>query len=513
MPPMAHGPRPMSAAEVAAILRGMPRLARQTWFVYPLVIGLLILPALILAAARADDRPGLMLAYVNVTIIGAAMAYFVRRRTLHAILPVLFLAWLLFSWPLASIYFGVFFPDAGYVLIDNTRRAYVSGNVRVQSVVLLFLLVYLSIVSVLGRWQTPVADYRESTPAGSVTALIAMAISMFGLTFKAVGQFLEKESLPRYLADASFLYLNGVPLVVGVLFPIVPVVLRVLFLAFLGGIGFFFLLGTGRGLALLPIALFLFGLLFVSSMTQRWKVTVLTIALLAFPFVLVVGETTRALLGKGGFEHVEHRLETMGRWQEVAAEGSILGRTFGRMFFIGGHSIITLTPDSMEYLKFEAPRYITELVTRLFVPGRIYADHYYSSTTQLKRYKFLITKATSVELSFLGSMWLIGGVLPVIVGSALVALLHLLAGWWLRTAARASPYQGAFFLAMISYHMLWGQNLDLISHSRNLIWQMVFATIVWYLFIRPILQPFSTRPRWMTRLLASRTAPPVRARA
>jgi hypothetical protein len=502
----------MTAAEVAAVLRGMPPLARQSWFIYPLVIGLLILPAVILAVARAEDRAGLMLAYLNVTIIGIAMAYFVRRRTLHAILPVLHLTWLLFSWPLASIYFGVFAPEAGYVLIDETQRPYISGNARVQAVVLLFLLVYLPIVSVLGRWRTPVADYREPTPAGQVAALVAMAIAVFGLTFKALGQFMEKGSLPRYFADASFLYLNGVPLVVGALFPIVPLVLRVLFLAFLAGIGFLFLLANARGLAMLPIALFVFGLLFVSSMSQRWKTGVLAIVLVAFPVVLIAGETTRALLGRGGFEHLGHRLETMGRWQEVVGQQSVLGRTFARTIFIGGHSIITLTPDSMEYLEFDAPRYITEFLTRLFVPGRIYADHYYSSTTQLRRYKFLITEATSVELSFLGSLWLIGGVPPVVVGTALVALLHLLAGWWLRAAARASPYQGAFFLAMISYHTLWGHNLDLISHSRSLIWQMVFATLVWYLFVRPLLQPFSARPRWMTRLVAGRPAGPLRTR-
>lgn len=503
----------MTAAEVAAVLRGMPQRVRQTWFVYPSVIGLLTLPVVILVSARAEDRAGLILSYLNVLIIVVAMAYFVRRRTLHAILPVLYLTWLLFSWPLASIYFGVFAPEAGYTLTDETQRAFLFNNARVQAVVLLFLLVYLPIVSVLGRWRTPVADYREASPAVMVVVLIAIGISVFGLTYKAIGQFMEKGSLLRYFADASFLYLNGVPLMVGVLFPIVPVVLRVLFLLFLGGIGFFFLLANARGLAMLPVAMFTFGLLFVSSMSQRWKAGLLGIVLLAFPLLLVVGETTRALLGRGGFEHLEYRLETMDRWQEVMGQGSVIARTFGRMFFTGGHSIITITPDSMEYLEFQAPRYITELLTRLFVPGRIYADHYYSSTKQLRRYKFMITEATSVELSFLGSMWLIGGVLPVVVGTALVALLHLLAGWWVRAAARASPYQGAFFLAVISYAMLWGHNLDLISHARNLIWLMVFATLVWNLFIRPILHPFLPRPRLRTQFVAGRSALPLRARA
>ncbi len=48
------------------------------WLTWPLVLMMLLLPVCILAGARKADLGGLMVAYVNVIVIGMAMIYFIR---------------------------------------------------------------------------------------------------------------------------------------------------------------------------------------------------------------------------------------------------------------------------------------------------------------------------------------------------------------------------------------------------------------------------------------------------
>src|SRR5687767_8305613 len=99
---MAHAPQaPTSRSKVL-------------WFTLPVVIPLLVLPAVIVVATPVEYLGGSLLAYLNCLICGAVMVRFVRQRTLEGLIPVLFLTWMMLAWPVASIYFAIFYPEARY---------------------------------------------------------------------------------------------------------------------------------------------------------------------------------------------------------------------------------------------------------------------------------------------------------------------------------------------------------------------------------------------------------------
>lgn len=455
------------------------------WIVWPWVCVLMVLPLAILALAEDRDRTGLILAYVNVALIGSTIVYFVTRHTFAALVPVLWFSWLLLSWPSATIYMGLFEPEARYVLVDETYRRCLDGNERMQFVVLIHALTYLMVIALFAPKGAAVPDFSANDSTAWRLGVAATLLAMFAIGIHAIGARLGEGPI-SYIGTGAFIYLNGFPFIIGALFPRIPIAIRGVFLGFLIVVGLFYLVAGARTWALLPFVLMVAGLLFCAAYPQRIKLLVILAFVVGFPIAVVFGETTQALTQTKGFERFEERqAQLQGTWRQNLAQGSTIGRTFGRTFSTGGHSIVTLTPESYDYLEFNAGNYLTELVTVIFVPGAIYGGRYYASTTQLKRYGMRITEKTSVELSFVGSLWLIGGWLPLIVGTALVAVMHALMMRWIHSATLASPYQGLFYVAMTAYPIFWGYNLDPISHTRGVVLGCIAAMLVWYIVIMP----------------------------
>ncbi len=151
---------------------------KYRWLVWPAVLLIVLLPFGILAKARSWDLPGLLVSYLNVLVIILSMIYFLRRRTFQAMIPVLFLVWLLFSWPLSTIYFGLFAPDAAYVTVTEEHRPFLDGNLRVQMVDLLFLAGYLPIVMLFLPRGKSLTVFDAQNPATKRIVYVAVGISM-----------------------------------------------------------------------------------------------------------------------------------------------------------------------------------------------------------------------------------------------------------------------------------------------------------------------------------------------
>ena len=238
---------------------------------------------------------------------------------------------------------------------------------------------------------------------------------------------------------------------------------------------------------LVPWVMIVFGLLLFSEWPARRKAILALVCVIAFPFLIVLGEVTRGF-AKGNLESIGERTELMSHWQEFFSQNSVFGQTMGRLFSTGGHSIITMTPQEVPYLDFNPMQYGAEMALAVFVPGKFYSDYYYSTTYHLNNYGLrVIIGGTSVELSLPGSLWMLGGWLPVFFGAIVTAMLHLLVMYWLRAATRKSVYKGLFYLAMVTGVIIWGFNLDLIYHARSVVRGMLAAIMLWHLVVRPLL--------------------------
>ena len=199
-----------------AIRRNLTPPITQNWFVRPLIAALVVLPIVLLMFAPSAHRPGMLMAYGNILIIGMAMIHFVRQRTFESAVPILFTSWLLLSWPISSIYFGFFDPDVAYTTTHETREPLLDGNVRLQAVTMLFLFGYLATVVLLNRRraaQVPSFSIRNvaTTRMVYVATLLTTFVFMCGVFRTFYGG-----NIIVYIASGLFLFLYAIPLVLGV---------------------------------------------------------------------------------------------------------------------------------------------------------------------------------------------------------------------------------------------------------------------------------------------------------
>jgi hypothetical protein len=503
LPPLHH---PMPPRRVFAQRRPHFRTALPAWINWPLFVVLALVPIIIATLVRPEHLFAALLAYLNLLLIGAAWVYFTSRGTLQGLFPGLFLTWLGASWPLASLYFAVAAPDLTYQSMFGDRQ-FLFNATRLQLVTFSFLVAYLSVMWGLERreapWHTPVVNRANDRRV----ATVALCLVMAAIGFNVVGKLRPLPGVAQYVADGGYLYLHSLALVVGAMFTSLAMRTRILWAVFLVVAGAFYFIGNARSMATLPVALFVVGLIFLSDLQRRWKHWIVVSAMVCFPVALVVGNTTRAITLTVGFHDLETRLRAMRNWQEVLARTPVLTSTFDRLFFTAGHTIVAFSPEQFAYIDFSFKRYGVELVTRL-LPRRFMRELYYSEQPNriLRSYGFLITDETSEPLSMIGSLYMLGGFLPVVGGGILVGLFHTGIRRYLQAARRRSPYLAVFSFAMIASEMLWGHNRDLISHVRTLVWNGIGAFVLFQLCVRPVAGSVPARtPR---RERAAQPAPP-----
>lgn len=510
----AREPRPLRAASTAvwnrsqalasvtgaldrsAASAGRPRSqAVPAWFDWPLVVGLLLVAGLIAILVPAARVPGALLAYLNVVVIGGAWVYFASRGTLQGLMPVMFLTWLAAGWPLGSLYFALVEPDYAYATVAGSRE-FLYGGVRLQSVTLLFAVLYIGVVWLFqGRaipWRTPAGQQAMERRVATVVLWIAMS----AITFNAISKVTHFPGLLQYVADGGYHTLHGLPLVVGVLFTGLAWRTRLTAIGFLLVAGTFYVIGNARGMAGVPIALVLVGLIFLSNLDRRWKKWMVVGALVAFPLAMVISNTTRLVTKTIGFTDLNARVGALNEWQDVLSQTPVLTSTFGRLFLVGGHTVVTMSPEHYPYVDFDPARYTYEFVMRM-LPKRFFGELYYSEQPNriLRLYGFLINDETSHPLSTVGALYMLGGLVPVVVGAVAIGLFHSAIGFGLRRAQRRSPYMALFVFAMISSELLWGFNRDPISHIRSLVWDGMWGLSIYYLVVRPLVGDVIPRRR------------------
>jgi len=469
--------------------------------------GSVLLGACIALCVSPDHLSGTLVAYLDLLLITGAAAALGRQGTLQSLIPGMFLAWLAAAWPLASIYFALQSPTLAYNTLAGERQ-FLFAHLRVQAVTLAFGSTYLAVVLALrGRfapWRTPAVSRRLDRRA----ALLTFAVCCAAVSLNAISKARPLPGLLQYLADGAYQYLHGLTLVFGALFGSLVLGMRVAVVFFLALTAVFYSIGNARGMAALPIALFLVGVLCFSDVERRWKRWIIIGALVCFPLGLVISNTTRAVTKTIGFQDLDRRLDAFGQWQEVLSQTPVLTSTLGRLFFTGGHTIVALSPESYRYVDFSMRRYFMEFLLRM-LPRRFFGELYYSEQPNriLRNYGFLITDETSVPLSLIGSLYMLGGTLPVMVGAAVIGAFHSLVAWGLQLSRRVSPYLPLVVFAMISSELLWGQNRDPISHVRSVVWDAMWGVVLYYCILRPFLPVARVVAVRRTARLAMQSAP------
>ena len=459
-------------------------------------IAAVVAPVVISVTAPHEQLAGALVAYLNLLVFGVAAAYFISSGTLQGLIPVIFLTWLEAAWPLASIYFATQCPEYAYVTTVDERQ-FLFRNLWVQTVTLAFVLAYLGTTFAFrGRataWSMPLSSASSARRVPGVVLVLVIG----AITLHAVSKVVTLPDVIQYFADGGYLYLHGLMFMVGALFLRLRVHTRSWALLFMGLAASFYVLGNARGQAGLPVALFLAGIVLLSDLKYHWKAWIVTVACVSFPLALVIANTTRQMTGTIGFGDLASRLRALGQWHEVVSTTPVLASTFGRLFFIGGHTIVTMSPEQFPFVDFAPLTYVWEFLTRL-LPRRLMFDSYYSANPNviLMRYDFLVTEETSVPVSLIGSLYMLGGLTPVMLGGMAIAMFHCLVARCLGRLARYSPYLGLFVFAMIATNLLWAQNLDPITHVRGVVWAGVAAIVLYQLVLRPFLaEPVRMRRR------------------
>lgn len=457
------------------------------WYTRPVTLVILaVLVAGLLFGARPENRAAVMMAAVNFAVICIACVRLVKHRRMSSLVPVLVLAWFALGWPLGTVLFGILTPDIYYPL-PRWRSYMLDGNLRLQLATFVFVTTY--VLTFLATRPRGESDLPMRPNADEARRLLAILVPVCLLTTMAiaVASVAAKGSALQYVALGTQKYIIGFYLVIGGLILYLRSSTILFLIGFLALATLFFFVGNARGQAARPVVLIVGGLLFLSAVKGRTKMLMMATIAIGGPILLVIGNTTRELMGSGGFSNFSARLQALANWKEVLGESSVVIRTFGRLFSTGGHAIITSSPERVPYMHFSLFAYCREIFSTLFIPQRIIYYAPYSETITLNNYGFhVIPGGHSVELSMIGSFWMVGGYLAVFLGAIAVGLFHSAIAHWIACASRRSVLKGAVFLAGLSAQLLWTQNLAFPSHVKVTVWSAAFAGLFYHLVFKPL---------------------------
>jgi hypothetical protein len=103
-------------------------------------------------------------------------------------------------------------------------------------------------------------------------------------------------------------------------------------------------------------------------------------------------------------------------------------------------------------------------------------DRFHGSAV-LRKYGFLITDETSVEVSMVGSLVYHGGLVGLGIGGLLLGFFHLILSRTIAAQAHFSDTALALTGGIVATNA-WAYNVDIISHAKIHVWTSVYIAIV-----------------------------------
>mgnify|MGYP006286813965 CR=1 FL=1 len=476
-----------SGAEVAA---AMPQAdtaykeqqKRTRWAKIASTVSLAVLFAAVAYQTPHKHLVSSFLALLNCVVAVLVTTRFIRRLGIEAILPALFLGTTVLIWSITSIYFAAAVPNSYYTTMHGSRT-HLHNAVWMQLATLAFIGTYSGVVWLFLGHDSKSWSSWNFYQLGRPMGLLALFLAITYLVLHSSSRIIAFPGIFIYVLDAAFGYLLGVFFLIGALITYIRIVGKVTLALAVLFAGAIYTLGNARGMFVFPLAFLFIGLFFLSRLSTFWKLMLLGLCLIAFPVYMVVGNIVRSETGVGGFDSMQRNVALLWDWRHFLSEGSPLFSAMGRLFPTGGHAIVGYTPSSYDYLTFDLIGYLKELLVRIFVPGTFYFRPVYSYNGMLGRLGLNIY-TSSVGVTQIGSLWILGGFLPLVLGTAFTGLIHGIAISMVHRARRVHPAKGLFLLCMVAPVFVKGPLFTQISHIRALIWTWLVAAVLYHMFVR-----------------------------
>jgi hypothetical protein len=374
-----------------------------------------------------------VLALSALIITGAICLRLLRVNPVTALVPCFFLLPTVAQTSLSTLYFCIVHPD---IVADfhGKRWLLLKDNDFFQ------ILAIVCVVSLALPWllfQKPDRSgdrylaFRRAAVNASLPTLIVFTACVLLLLFIRLAS-IDKGSFLGYLAYGLFRYTHALPLVLGVAWGDLSGRLRGAVLG-LFALNILLNLATStRYYAFAPVLFFAAGIMFLSSVTQRRKYLALAATMAVVAVSLVIGNAGRRLgagVWKGGIEDLRRRYDILTQKSDQVLDVRWGDEIFGRMYFMGGNQITTLMPSTVSFKSFNLPIYVAEVASQGLLPRglatKLVTPHY-EEKSSLIAIGHRLTENHSVERSFIGAAWELGGFPPLILISMATGLLLLL---------------------------------------------------------------------------------------
>lgn len=427
-----------------------------------------------------------LLIWLNLAVITFAVWRFVKKGTLAAMIPVMFLPYVTASCLISPLYFAIFYPEHSYAVDSGAKNiSFFYSGVKYQLCVLFFLAGYLGVMFYLLRKE-------EQRPQGIIanpklltysTALLSLSVFLF----VAVAYVVKLSEFLWYLAFGLFKYFWGLLFIAGVFIKKIVLPAKLLLIMCLVISLLFFTVGNARGYALFTILPFILGVVLFSEYSRKTRITIFICLLSFLPMYLLVSNLQRLLTGGIGFEDFWYRVNLFKEWRTVVSERSAVVVSLDRIFSKSGHSIITRTPSEVPYHYFAPQLFLKEAVMTLLPQQYFYYPPYYGDITLLTAYGFLIIPGvTSTEISLISSFWMMGGWLWIILGGICLGLLHGFLVKIIHRNSMRSMMKTIIYFCFFAPQLIWGPNLCIMLHFHIIIYSIVMA-FIFYQILRLII--------------------------
>lgn len=440
-----------------------------------------------------EHRMTALVALANVVLTGIICFRVLRVNPVTGLLPCFFLIPVTIQSGVCTLYFCIFNP-----LIFGTYAGklwfMLENNVHFQAAAMTCIIFFALPWLLFQRADWTLDRYgafrRAAVNVAMPTFLVftACIASMLVLRIFSV----PATSFLGYIVYGLFRYTHALPLVAGVAWADLPRRTRYLIIAVFAVNILMNTATNSRYYAFVPFAFFAAGLMLLSAVTTGRKYVALIATLAVVAFALVLGNAGRRLglgLWEGGVEDLRRRYEVLTEKSEQLLDAQWGDEIFGRLFTTGGHQITTLVPQVVAFKQFDLPIYIAEVVSQGVLPRNVanaLVRPYHEEKTTLLSIGHRITEKHSVERSFIGAAWELGGFGPLILISVAAGVLVLMVMVVVeRQLLPRAPRMAAVCFAILCDSVLQSVPEGLPSMAHECIYGVLVGTgvygMVWFL--------------------------------
>jgi len=380
-----------------------------------------------------EHRLTAMLALANVVLTGFICFRLLRVNPVSGLVPCFFVIPVAIQTGVSTLYFSIFSP-AIFATYGGGRWYMMNDNAFFQMVTMVCVASFATPWLLMQR-----ADWTLDRYAAFRRAAVNVAMPTFLVFTACIGSLLVLRilSIPAssflgYVVYGLFRYTHALPLVAGVAWADLSKRSRYFIIAVLAVNLLVNTATNSRYYAFIPIAFFAAGVMFLSAVSTSRKYVALIGMIGVVAFALVLGDAGRRLgagLWDGGIDDLRRRYEILTQKSDQVLDAQWGDAIFGRLFTTGGHQITTLMPQVTAFKQFDLPIYIAEVFSQGFLPRNLanaLVTPYHEEKTSLVTLGHKLTDRHSVERSFIGAAWELGGYGPLIVISVAAGVLVLL---------------------------------------------------------------------------------------